>query len=181
MCDGLAVAGFTALAPDLYNGQTTTEPDVAERLTGGLDVALAQSTIGAAAAFLRQEPYAPVGAVGLSLGGWHTLGAATRGIFDAVVAYYAILHPSEYGQIGCPVLGHLAEFDEWESLDVPRSFFDRLTKDGTPATYHVYSGTEHSFANPRAAEYDPVQAAAAWQRTLTFLVDQLQTTESQAP
>ena len=32
VCDRFAGAGFVALAPDLYDGETTTEPDEAEKL-----------------------------------------------------------------------------------------------------------------------------------------------------
>jgi len=37
VCDRFAAAGFNALAPDLYHGRVTTEPDEANHLMTGLD------------------------------------------------------------------------------------------------------------------------------------------------
>jgi carboxymethylenebutenolidase len=47
--DRLAAAGFVALAPDLFHGMATTEPDEAKKLMMGLGVAGAADDIAAAA------------------------------------------------------------------------------------------------------------------------------------
>ena len=49
VCDRLAEEGFVALAPDLYRGAATTEPDEAHKLMMGLKVAQSASDLAAAA------------------------------------------------------------------------------------------------------------------------------------
>ena len=38
MCDRFAAEGFVALAPDLYRGETTTEPDEAGKLMMAMNI-----------------------------------------------------------------------------------------------------------------------------------------------
>ncbi len=53
ICDRFAAEGFTALAPDLYHGPRTDDPDEAERLLDALDHKRAKADIFAALDFLR--------------------------------------------------------------------------------------------------------------------------------
>src|SRR3954447_8819675 len=67
LCDRFAAAGFVALAPDLYRGATTTEPDEAMRLLMGLAMDRAAKDIAGAAAYLADRPETTgsgIGAVG---------------------------------------------------------------------------------------------------------------------
>src|ERR1700730_13463298 len=48
VCDRLAAAGYTALAPDLYHGRTTTEPDEAQKEAMSLDIDAAGAELAAA-------------------------------------------------------------------------------------------------------------------------------------
>src|SRR3954467_10999389 len=56
VCDRFADEGFSALAPDLYRGETTTEPDEAGKLMMALNLSQAASDLGAAIAFLEDHP-----------------------------------------------------------------------------------------------------------------------------
>ena len=53
--DRFAAAGFTALAPDLYHGATTTEPDDAGKLMMAMNMAQAAKDMSGAIDFLREQ------------------------------------------------------------------------------------------------------------------------------
>jgi dienelactone hydrolase len=94
-------------------------------------------------------------------------------VFDTVVAYYAALGPGEQAPIPCPVLLHLAEFDEWDPPDLPASFVSALRAAGTLVLDRTWPGTRHSFANADVAAFAPEQAGQAWAETVTFLARHL--------
>src|ERR671915_1768479 len=53
VCDRFATEGFTALAPDLYRGQSTTEPDEAGKLMMSMNLDEASKDMGGAIDFLK--------------------------------------------------------------------------------------------------------------------------------
>jgi carboxymethylenebutenolidase len=175
-CDALALAGFMALAPDLYDGATTTDPREAKRLLGRMDVPRSRSLLTVAARQLRAHPKVQperVGAIGFSAGGWLALLTAAAGVLDAVVAYYAALSPAEQAPIPCPVMLHFAGVDEWDPPDLPAIFTAQLRAAGTLVIDRTWPGTEHSFANADVRAWRPGPAAAAWAETLDFLTRHL--------
>jgi carboxymethylenebutenolidase len=173
-CDALADAGLLALAPDLYDGRTTTDPTEAERLMDALDTGRARARLATAVDELRGRTGGRrVGALGFSMGGWLALLEATTGKLDAVAAYYAALGDRERAPIRCPVLLQLAEVDDWEPPDTPDRFAAALRAAGTEVESHTWAGTEHSFANHDVPLHAPAPAAEAWAVTVAFLRRQL--------
>ena len=78
VCDRFAAEGFSALAPDMYHGQTASEPDAAGKLFMALNIAQAEKDLrGAAAALAAHSTTAKIGAVGFCMGGQLALFAAT--------------------------------------------------------------------------------------------------------
>src|SRR3712207_100268 len=71
LADRFAEAGFVALAPDLFHGAHTTEPDEAGKLAMGLEMDRAARDIAGAASHLAQraEVTGPIGCVGFCMGG----------------------------------------------------------------------------------------------------------------
>ncbi len=70
--DRFASAGFTALAPDLYRGETTTEPDEAGKLMMALNLDRAARDMSGAIEALLARPAttsSKVGVVGFCMGG----------------------------------------------------------------------------------------------------------------
>ncbi len=167
----LASRRFRVAVPDLYDGVCTTEPATASELMRNLDVATALSIVDDAILEARADaPHARVGVVGFSMGGWLAMLHGQAGGSDAVVAYYATLHPNQHGVIPAPVLLHWAEVDDWREGEDPESFVDRLKEHGTPTSQHTYLGTVHTFANASFREKLNAQAAAlAFARTAVFL------------
>jgi carboxymethylenebutenolidase len=173
-CDELAAAGLVALAPDLYDGRSTTDPEQAEALMEALEDAKAQARLDAATADLRERTGGgPVGGLGFSMGGFRTLLQATTGADDAIAVYYAALDEEQAPSIRCPVLLHLAEHDEFDPPELYERFVAALRAAGTQVEARTWPGTEHSFANADVALYAPKPAAEAWSITVQFLRDHL--------
>jgi carboxymethylenebutenolidase len=173
-CDELAAAGLVALAPDLYDGRITTDPEQAEALMEALEADKARARLDTATADLRERTGGgPVGGLGFSMGGFRTLLQATTGAYDAIAVYYAALDEEQAASIRCPVLLHMAEHDEFDPPELYEGFAAALQAAGTEVQAHTWPGTQHSFANADVALYAPKPAAEAWSITVRFLRDQL--------
>ena len=55
VCDRLAAEGFVALAPDLYRGETTTQPDEAEQKMMAMSMDQAERDMRGAVDYLAQH------------------------------------------------------------------------------------------------------------------------------
>ncbi len=176
IADRFAEAGFTALAPDFYHGQSTTEPDEAGSLMMALNIAEAEKVVhGAVDALLerRETQSGPVGVVGFCMGGQLSLFAATiNPKIGACVDFYGI-HPNvnpDFASLKCPVLGHFADQDAYASPEAVALLSGELSRLGKAHEFHTYPNTKHAFFNDRRPEvFDAAAAATAWQRTLDFL------------
>ncbi len=179
VCDRLAEEGFVALAPDLYHGAIASSSDEAKRLRAELDCDSALREIKAATGFLRCHAAVvgdSIGVVGFSLGGYLAL-RLVRSDPDsvrAVVLFYATEGGSFDGAQAC-FLGHFAEHDGcWAGAGTVRSLQARLRAAGCDVTFHTYAGTQHSFfEHDRPEAYDARSAELAWQRTISFLHNEL--------
>jgi carboxymethylenebutenolidase len=169
MCDALAESGMTALAPDLYDGKLTADEAEAAQLFEQLDVERALSRLLLSVEQLRGRGAERIGLLGFSTGGYLALRLAGRTRVDALVAYYAALAGAEREPIGCPVQLHLAEYDHWESADIPDGFIEWLAASGTPAEVYRYPGAHHGFANPTVSFHRPGSRELSWARTVRFL------------
>jgi carboxymethylenebutenolidase len=178
-----ATAGYVALAPDLYHGKETREPNEAEKLMMGLAMDGAAQDIVAAATYLAQHEATTgqgIGTVGFCMGGSLALWSAT--LSDDIVAtvgFYpampwermsptwsryqdkaALLHADEH-EGGVEGAGIVAAAEAIEAA-------------GGEVSAYEYPGTDHAFFNDTRPEvYNPEQAAVAWQRTLDFLAERI--------
>src|SRR5688572_4232210 len=65
VCDRFAAEGFTALAPDMYHGETASEPDTAGKLFMALNIAQAEKDLAGAAKYLAgHSSTSKIGVVG---------------------------------------------------------------------------------------------------------------------
>src|SRR5690606_29587438 len=90
IADRFAAAGYVALAPDLYHGKLTDEPDEAGKLLMALDIERAERDLRGAVQYLKDLAGNPVGTVGFCMGGALSLFAACNNGDDvgACVDFY---------------------------------------------------------------------------------------------
>ncbi len=175
ICDRLAGEGFVALAPDLYHGETTAEPDEAGKLAMAMKIDEAAKDMSGAVDYLAGHDASTggkVGCVGYCMGGGLSLYLASlKPEIGACVVYYGVLPGAQldFANIQAPVLGHYAENDNFAGPAAARELEGNLKSLGKEAEFHIYPGTEHAFFNDsRADVYDADAAKLSWERTLPF-------------
>lgn len=174
ICDRLAEAGITALAPDLYRGRIAADADEASHMMNNLDFgdATNQDLRGALDHLKTQEKSGKVGVMGYCMGGALTIAAAVHVTgLHAAVCYYGI-PPAEFAdpaKIATPFLGHFAQRDDWCTPAKVDELEARMTGAGQHPQIHRYDAA-HAFSNSTRPEaYDAQAAELAWTRTLAFL------------
>jgi len=171
VADRFAEEGFVVLAPDLYHGVATTEPDEARKLAMELGTRDAVGEIEQAIAYLKSQPFVNgnVGIVGFCMGGGLVLQtAANSNALGAAVAFYGRpLAPAQAQNVSAPVLSLLGSADSIpvSGLEAMHAAFDEA---GIENAYQVYEGAQHAFFNDTRASYDGEAAADAWTRTLAW-------------
>jgi carboxymethylenebutenolidase len=173
-----ARAGYTALAPDLWDGKLTKQPDEAQRLFMALNVADAAKKIsGAVAALHAHGATGKVGVVGFCMGGQLALyaGGALPDHVGAVVDFYGV-HPHvrpDYAALKAPVLIIIGEKDDFVTPATGRELKLNVEKHGGTAELHVYPAGHAFFNDARPEAYHGESAADAWEKTLGFLAKSL--------
>jgi len=179
VAERLAAAGYRALVPDLYRGQSTLEAEEANHLMTGLDfgAAASQDIRGAVQHLKKGSPRVAV--TGFCMGGALTvLSAVLVPEVDASVVWYG-MPPLEFvdaAKIKAPMLAHWGTQDEFFGGEAAVDALEaRLHEAKVDYTGHRYLA-HHAFANetaqgPRripATQYDAAWAQVAWDRTLRF-------------
>lgn len=179
VADRFAAAGYAALAPDLYHGQTTDEPDEARKLAMALAMPRVVKEMVGAVNYLCGLPNVErIGVVGFCLGGsLALLLAAKTPRVAAVVSFYGGRFPDETDlrQISDPLLLFYGGRDHGIPPEQIAANRAALERHGIVHEIVVYDGAGHAFFNDsRPSAYDAEAAADAWQRTLTFFDRYLQ-------
>ena len=178
VCERFAAEGFTALAPDLYHGQTTTEPDEAGKLAMSLDTERAARDLSGAVDHLTAHESVRgqgVGVVGFCMGGGLALCLATLRPDEvkAVVSFYGIPRGAaqpDWSRLAATVQGHYGEEDGSISSEQLAALEAGLREAGADMETFVYPGSGHAFFNDARPEaYNEEAARQAWIRTLEFL------------
>jgi carboxymethylenebutenolidase len=178
VCDRFAAAGFSALAPDMYHGNTASEPDGAGKLFMALNIEQAEKDLRGAATYMTgHSSTAKLGAVGFCMGGQLALFAGcTNPSVGAVVDFYGI-HPNvkpDYSKLSGPVLGLFAEKDAFVTPQTAREVEAAIKKAGKSVSIHIYPTVDHAFFNDeRPDAYDRGAAEDAWKRTLSHFAANL--------
>ena len=175
VADRFARAGYNALAPDLYKGRLTAQPDEANHLMTGLDFADATHQDLRGAARHLQSQSGRVAVMGYCMGGALTIAAAVHvPEFSAGVCFYGI-PPKAFAdpaKIRMPLQGHFANRDDWCTPAAVDDLERTLKTAGVRHGIYRYDAA-HAFANERSAAYDVACANQAWERMAAFLGAQI--------
>jgi carboxymethylenebutenolidase len=179
VCDRFAGEGFTALAPDLYHGESTTEPDEAGKLMMALNLEQAAKDMGGAIDYLVSSDKVRgegVGVIGFCMGGGLAMMLAVQrnDAVRAVVPFYGLIPwesaQPDWSKLQAPMQGHFAEEDGFFGPDKAREMEANLKELGKDVELFLYEGAGHAFFNDARPEaYDEPSASTAWVRTLEFL------------
>lgn len=181
VCDRFAAEGFVALAPDLYHGEATTEPDEAGKLMMALNMAQAAKDLsGAVDEVADRAELDRVGITGFCMGGGLALVAATRrpDKVKACVPWYGLIPwpdaQPDWDRLDAAVLGHYAENDAFFTPDAAHALEADLRGRGKDVEIVVHPGVEHAFFNDTRPEvYNAAEAGSAWRQTIGFLTSHL--------
>jgi len=173
VCDRWAEAGYSAIAPALFDrvGRGQVHPYNA---TGGeagrkYFAALGEAQILADVAACRDalRGAGKVAISGFCSGGSWAWTASARLDFDAQVNFYGSHVPARLDQTPrCPTIMHYGDSDHV----VPMEKIALIRATHPAVTIHVYPGAKHAFLNPeQTAAYSAAAAPLAWQRSVEFL------------
>jgi carboxymethylenebutenolidase len=172
ICDRFALAGYEALAPDLYAGTVVPyhDTEAAGREMNSLNFLEATDQVVRGAAQLLQRTGVKVGLTGFCLGGAVTiLGACRVPELAAAVCFYGL--PPETvakpADIKVPLQAHFANRDDWCTPEAVNKFAAGLEAAGKNAEVFRYDA-DHGFVNEQRDAHDRAAAELAWERTLAF-------------
>lgn len=176
----MALEGFLALAPDALSpvGGTPEDVDEARSAMRKLDRESTRKDFVAAVTYLKNHPRSTgkVGCTGFCWGGGMTNQVAVQAPdLDAAVPYYGS-QPAEEDvrKIKADMLLHYAGEDERINKGIP-AFEKALKEASVEYEIHMYEGAKHAFNNDANPErYDKEAAELAWQRTVTFFKEKLE-------
>jgi len=181
VAERFALAGFTALVPDLYRGKNTVEAEEAHHLMTGLNFGDAASQdVRGAVNYLKglKLGSGKVGVTGYCMGGALTVLSTTMvPEADAAVVWYGY-PPLEFvdaSKISMPVQAHWATQDAFFAIGGVDGLEDRFAQAGVDYEGHRYLA-HHAFANEAAqgkgripqTQYDATWAQQAWDRAMRF-------------
>lgn len=174
ICDRFALAGFDALAPDLYNGVVVPYHDsaAAGKEMGSLNfIDATEQNVRGAVQFLKRNG-AKAGITGFCLGGVVSIIAAAKiPELSAAVPFYGIPPDSvaKPADVKIPLQGHFALKDTWIKPEMVDTFEAGLKAAGKTFEIHRYDA-DHAFVNEqRAPVHDRQAAQLAWDRAVSFL------------
>jgi carboxymethylenebutenolidase len=173
-------AGYVVLAVDLFEGQSTKDPNQARQLMKSVidNPQGVISNLQAAVNYVSSLPFvnsSKIASIGWCFGGGQSLQLALHSEqhpLAATVLYYGtplVTDKQDLSKIKWPVLGIFGDHDLANPLPLINTFKAALNKVGIANEIIIYKGLGHAFANPSGANYAPQQTADAWQKTLKFL------------
>jgi carboxymethylenebutenolidase len=175
LCDRLAEEGFTALAPDLRNGQIAETIEGAKELMEKSDDKFVGEIVMAAKDHLLTfSKTGKIGVIGFSMGAAWAMEVAMEDPdkVAATVLFYGAAG-GDFKKARSKVQGHFSETDEWEPIEYVREMEQSMREAGMDVTLHFYPGAAHWFVESDRPEYDSAAASLAWDRTFEFLRENL--------
>jgi carboxymethylenebutenolidase len=178
MCDRFALAGFDALAPDLYKSVVVPyhDSEAAMKEMQSLDfIDATTQTVRGAVQYLKRNG-AKAGLTGFCMGGAvAVIGAAHIRELTAAVTFYGLppggaVKPQD---IKVPLQGHFANRDDFVANDAVDAFEKGLKTAGKDFEFFRYDAG-HAFVNEQRMEaHDRTAAELAWSRATAFFKQHL--------
>jgi carboxymethylenebutenolidase len=178
MVDRFALAGFDALAPDLYKGVVVPYHDAdraAKEMQSLNFIDATEQNVRGAVQYLKRNG-AKVGIAGYCMGGAVAVIAAAKiPELTAAVSFYGL--PPEQAvkaaDVKIPLQGHFANRDDYIPPKTVDDFEKALKAAGKDAEFFRYDA-DHAFVNEqRMAVHDRQAAELAWGRAIAFLKKRL--------
>lgn len=175
----LAEQGYVALAIDLYRGKVATTSDEAHELINALPQDRKLRDLKAAFAYLQEQKNVDpkrIGSIGWCAGGGWSLELAENeaALRAAVVNYGDVSNdPGTLLPIKAAILGSFGGQDRGTTPDDVHKFEQEMTALGKHVEVKVYPEAGHAFENQNRPTYRAADAQDAWQRTITFLEQNL--------
>jgi carboxymethylenebutenolidase len=175
----LAVAGYSAIAPDLYgrfgapSGDGVSDVSVFRPYAQKLDRAQYGGDFRAAALRLKSKsPQGKIGIVGFCMGGHIALiqGLDSADVFLADAPFYGAVKDIDPDKIRVPICGSYGERDTGIPANDVRAFQNELR---VPNDIRIYPTAGHAFFDDQRSAYVPAAAEDAWMRTLAFFKEHL--------
>ena len=169
----VAVAGFTALAPDGltplggYPGTDAEGKVMQRKLDRGK---LTEDFISAFWHLMAaRNSNGKIGVVGFCYGGGVSNALAVRlpGLAAAVPFYGRQVKAADVPKIKSPLLLHYAGLDRRINNGWP-AYEEALKAHGKEYAVHIYPNVNHGFHNDTTPRYDEAAAKLAWSRTIDF-------------
>ena len=175
-CAALAVAGYLALAPNIFHllpDSARTPAEMQKALEGHTDDDFLRD-IRAGAEYLTTRADVRAGGmaiIGFCAGGRNAmLYAARYHDIKAVVPYHpGRVTAEEIAMLKAPVQIHCGTADRHVRVEWMRELEATFKKQHTPVEVHLYEGADHGFLAYTRPYYKPDAAQLAWKRTIAFL------------
>ncbi|MGZ4806641.1 MAG: dienelactone hydrolase family protein [Ilumatobacteraceae bacterium] len=185
MASRLALAGFVALAPDLYHGELAghDEMDKAGALMQSMPPDRAARDMSGAIDFLSSLDGVTgrgIGVVGFCMGGMLSflIAAGRPDQVKAAVPFYGFpqgdMEP-DWSKLTAAISGHMAAHDDYFPPEAAAALESKLRGMGKDVTLTVHPGTGHAFMAPHNAlgTLNEEVAAAVWPQVTAFLHEHL--------
>lgn len=168
----LASEGILSLVVDMLGGKTARDTQEAEKLASGVDTSDAREAISAWYDWLRArgESNQRVGAFGFGPGGrWAVEGSLRQAINGVALWSTRIETPaSDLTSLYEPsLIGHYSDFGKPSGAVIVAELEARM-RDARRTGYFFRYRARPFFYNPNSPDYDKLDAALAWRRTINI-------------
>ncbi|MBX9738516.1 MAG: dienelactone hydrolase family protein [Beijerinckiaceae bacterium] len=169
----LAVAGFTALAPDGLTslGGYPGDDDKGREMQAKLDSNKLLMDFIAAYDRLKTDPdyNGKIGVVGFCFGGSvaNSMAVLLPDLAASVPYYGAAPKAEDVPKIKAPLLVHHGELDK-RLVEAWPAYEAALKANGKTYEGYIYPQANHGFHNDTTPRYDKAQAELSWDRTIAF-------------
>lgn len=172
ICDRLALAGYDALAPDLYAGTVVDyhNKEAAFKEMSSLNFIEATDQIVRGAVQYLGRAGAKVGITGFCMGGTvATLAASRIPEVKAAVAFYGMPPPKMFKpeDVNVPFQGHYSNSDDYPTPHQAAALSAALKAANVDVETFMYDAG-HAFMNEQRDAHDRKAAELGWQRMLAF-------------